>query len=388
MSDTLAFEGSLANFFPGPDEWLGPGVIFCDERIDMLLQLLDSRERCAAERLALQNGEPYLDLIEPRRSCRREVEVHFGVLLEPTLILLVGVEVVDDDVKLAIRKGGNDAVHEAEELHATAPFRMRGYNLAGSDLECCKQGRRSVPLVIVALSGQGAAVRQLQITLRSLQCLDRRLFVDAKDNGLRGWIDIQADNVGGLGCKLGIVALAPGFAGRQVDLVVSQEPPDILNANIAQRLGQKRSRPSRKSFRRRLVQQRKNPLVGRFRIDRLLARSRLVAETFKSMIGKAIPPETGNPGLYADFLGDRARAASGCSQQHNPGTLQVTLQRARRSATSFQRLAVFPRNPHFSCVRNHPDVESRLTFLEKRVLATLREEWLSLGAGTLENWLR
>jgi len=26
------------------------------------------------------------------------------------LILLVGVEVVDDDVKLAIRKGGNDAV--------------------------------------------------------------------------------------------------------------------------------------------------------------------------------------------------------------------------------------------------------------------------------------
>ncbi len=106
----MAFEGALANFFLGPDEWLGPLVIFSDEGIDVLLQLLDGGERCAAERLALQNGEPYLDLIEPRRSCRREVEVHLGVLLEPMLILLVGVEVVDDDVKLAIRKGGNDAV--------------------------------------------------------------------------------------------------------------------------------------------------------------------------------------------------------------------------------------------------------------------------------------
>ena len=135
------------------------------------------------------------------------------------LILLVGVEIIEDDVKLAIRKGGNDAVHEAEELDATAPIRMRGDDLSRGDLECCKQGRRAMPLVVVALAGQGAPVRQLQIALRSLQRLDRRLFVDAKDNGLRGRIDIETDNVGGFGRKLGIVALAPGLAGRKVDLV-------------------------------------------------------------------------------------------------------------------------------------------------------------------------
>src|SRR2546428_13107294 len=38
---------------------------------------------------------------------------------------------------------------------------------------------RAMPLVIVALAGQGAAVGQLQITLRALQGLDRGLLVHA-----------------------------------------------------------------------------------------------------------------------------------------------------------------------------------------------------------------
>ena len=78
-----------------------------------------------------------------------------------------------------------------------------------------------MPLVIVALTGQGAPIRQLQIALCPLQRLDRRFFVDAKDNGFGRRIDIEANNVGGLGCKLWIIALAPGFATRQIDLVSS-----------------------------------------------------------------------------------------------------------------------------------------------------------------------
>jgi hypothetical protein len=162
----------------------------------------------------------------------------------------------------------------------------------------------------VALSGQGAPIWQLQIALRPLQRLERRLFVDATDYGFRRRIDIEADKLGGLGCKLWIVE-APGFASRQIDLVVLQEAPDILDVKVGQRLGQKRSRPSRKPFRRRHVQQLKDPLAGRLRTDRLLARSWRVAETFKPMIGKAIPPETGDPRRPADLLGDRARTPTG-----------------------------------------------------------------------------
>ncbi len=48
-------------------------------------------------------------LIEPRRPRRGEVEFDVGMLLEPVLILLMGVEIIQDDVKFAARVGFDDA---------------------------------------------------------------------------------------------------------------------------------------------------------------------------------------------------------------------------------------------------------------------------------------
>ena len=72
-------------------------------------------------------------------------------------------------------------------------------------------------------------------TLRSLQSLDRGLLVHAQQDGLRRRGDAKADNIGGFGRKVRVVALTPGLASREVDLVATQEPPDILDVNIAQR---------------------------------------------------------------------------------------------------------------------------------------------------------
>ena len=85
-------------------------VICVDVSIDVLLELLEAREGGAAERLPLQDREPYLDLIEPGRAGGREMKFHIGMTLEPVLVLLVGAEVVEDDVKLAVRKGRSEAV--------------------------------------------------------------------------------------------------------------------------------------------------------------------------------------------------------------------------------------------------------------------------------------
>src|SRR5262249_61176775 len=99
-------------------------IVGCDECIDVLLQLLDRGERCARERLALEDGEPSLDLIEPRRPRRREMEVDLRMFLEPAVTPLMSVEIVEDDMQLAIRKGSHDVLHEAEELDTPAPLRM------------------------------------------------------------------------------------------------------------------------------------------------------------------------------------------------------------------------------------------------------------------------
>jgi hypothetical protein len=50
------------------------------------------------------------------------MKFHIGMGLEPVLVLLVGVEVVEDDVKLSVRKSPGDAIHEIEKLDAATPF--------------------------------------------------------------------------------------------------------------------------------------------------------------------------------------------------------------------------------------------------------------------------
>ena len=128
--------------------------------------------------IGLEGWKTSLDPIEPRRPRRGEMEVDVWMFLEPAIALLMGVEIIEDDVQLAIREGGNHAVHEAEELDTAPPLGMLGNNPAAGDFERCKQGRGAVPLVIVALAGQGASVRELQVALRPLQRLDRRLLID------------------------------------------------------------------------------------------------------------------------------------------------------------------------------------------------------------------
>src|SRR6201993_543910 len=246
---------------------------------------------------------------------------------------------------------------------------MRCDDLSGGDFERCKQRCRAMPLVIVALAGQGAAIGQLQIPLRSLQSLDRGLLVHAQHNGLRGRGDIEADNIGGFGRKVRVVALTPGLASRQVNLVAAQEPPDILDVNIAQRLGQQRAGPARKPFRGWLVQQLQNPLVGRLRIDRLLPRPQLVLQTFKAMVGIAMPPKADDPWLDPNFLGDRPRAAPRRRQKNYPRPLQIALQSHRGATARLKHLAICPRKVDFSCFGYHPYLESRPTIQEKWVLA-------------------
>ncbi|GLR95224.1 D-alanyl-lipoteichoic acid acyltransferase DltB (MBOAT superfamily) [Bradyrhizobium liaoningense] len=65
LSDTAAFETALTDLFLGPDEGLGSVVVCVDVGIDVFLKLLEAREGGAAERLPLQDGKPYFDLIEP-----------------------------------------------------------------------------------------------------------------------------------------------------------------------------------------------------------------------------------------------------------------------------------------------------------------------------------
>ena len=229
---------------------------------------------------------------------------------------------------------------------------------------CCG----AMPLVIVALAGQGAAIGQLQITLRSLQSLDRGLLVDAQHDRLSPAGDVEADNIGGFGREVRVVALAPGLASHQVNLVAAQEPPDISDMSTS---------PSASASRGPV--QRANPCGGGFSaaresacrpssIDRLSARPRLVLQPFKAMVGIAMPPRSTIRG-WTPTSWHRPGAAPIRRQQNNPCPLQIALQRHRARQHASSTLRSFLERWTSLASGIIPTLNRRLTFQEKRALA-------------------
>ena len=197
----------------GPDEGNGTAVVAGDEVIDVVPELVDIGEAGAGEGAALEDGEPDLDLVEPGAVGRGEMEADVWVAGEPAFALgLVGRKIVEDDVDLLAWIGGDDAVHEIEELDAPATLVVAGSDVAAEHVERGKQGRGAVALVVVAAAAERPSVGQLEIALGALQRLDVRLLVDRNDQRTLGRVEIEPDNLGRLGGKLGILADAPTLA--------------------------------------------------------------------------------------------------------------------------------------------------------------------------------
>ena len=138
---------------------------------------------------------------------------------------------------------------------------MAGGDLAGEHVESGEQGRRAVALVVVAVAAERSPVGQLQIALGPFERLDVRLLVDRQHDGVVRRVEVEPDDLGGLGDEVGIVALAPRLARGEIDLLAAQETPDGLVRHIDQLSRQQRRRPAAVARRRRLIEQRQDPLA-------------------------------------------------------------------------------------------------------------------------------
>ena len=164
--------------------------------------------------------------------------------VSPIALGLVGLEIVEHDVDLAVGIIGDHVVHEVEELGAPPALGVLGFDLAGGDLERREQGRGPAAFVVVGKAGERTAVGQLEVTLRALERLDRRLLVDREHDRVLRRRQVEPDDVGGLDGELGIGGAAPGFASRKIDPLHPQEPPDVLVADVAEVVGDQRRGPT------------------------------------------------------------------------------------------------------------------------------------------------
>ena len=107
-----------------PDERDGARVVAVDESIDVISELLDTDEAGSGQRIALQNGEPDLDLVEPGAVGRREVEADIGVAGQPTITLgLVRRQIVEDDVDFLARMVGEMSIPSLHHDSASSDSR-------------------------------------------------------------------------------------------------------------------------------------------------------------------------------------------------------------------------------------------------------------------------
>ena len=197
-----------------PHERPGTGVVVVGEVADLLLELGDGGEGTAADGLLRDEMEPDLDLVEPGSIGGGEVDVVAGPVGQPALDagMLVGGMVVDDEVDVEVRGHvGIDVLEEAQELLVARARPALGEDPAGGDVQGGEEGGGAVADVAVRHAFD-VAQPQGQEGLGALQGLALALLVDAQDQGMVGWIQVEANDVADLLDEEGI--------GRELEVLL------------------------------------------------------------------------------------------------------------------------------------------------------------------------
>jgi len=181
----------------GPFEGPGILVVAINERADIGFKLPDGGMNTSAEPLSGEFSEPALDLIDPRRRSRREVNMIMRPAREPRLDLggFMGGIVIHDDMD--IEPFGDlsiDFFEEVQELGRPMTLVAFADDEPRGHIECGKQRGRTMPHVAVRATF-GYARHHRQDRLLAIECLDLALLIDAEDKGSVGRGKIKADDI-------------------------------------------------------------------------------------------------------------------------------------------------------------------------------------------------
>src|SRR5271167_4312865 len=275
----------------GPGEGLGLLIVLFEEAVDRGLEVCDGSEDAALEPALCERGEEALDRIEPGRGRRREVERPSRISFEPSanIGMFVGGVVVDDGVdRLPRRDLSFDDIEETDELLMAMALHVAADHRAVEDVHRGEQRRRSVPLIVMR-HGSGAAFLQRQPGLRAVQRLNLALLVDRQDDGVRGRIDIEPDDVAQFVDETRIVGELELAHSVRLEAVLA---PDALNRADAEprRLRHQDAGPVGRLARRLAKRQRDDALDG------------LGAQGLDARGTRLVAQEPVEPRLYKAFL--------------------------------------------------------------------------------------
>jgi len=115
---------SAAHFALSPHKGGGVRSVGGGEILNGRNERVSALEAGVVQGLALEDAEPNLDLVEPAGAGRREMKGDVRMLGEPVVILLMGVQVVQDDVDLPVSGlVRHNLVHKGLEVGALLGLR-------------------------------------------------------------------------------------------------------------------------------------------------------------------------------------------------------------------------------------------------------------------------
>ena len=210
----------------------------------------------APDAVTRDHSQPDLDLVQPGGLGGGEMEGHVAVLFGPSLHggTFVNREVVQDHMDGLPPMTDHGLIQEPHKLLTGVAWRTSPYHLAAVHLQSGKQRNGPVSHVLDRLPFRPGRL-QRQRRLCAVQSLDRRLFVDAKNRCVLRRMQVQTQDVFGLGFKVRIRTghVPPQSMWLQPGLVPDTHDRDIAQAQTSSQTtrGPMRERPWRMLFRDR-----------------------------------------------------------------------------------------------------------------------------------------
>jgi len=141
---------------------------------------------------------------------------------------------------------GQDGIEKSSELdRPMAPMKLTDHV---ADVECGGQSRRAVTLVVMRPALDLVGLRR-QERLASVQRLNLRLLIDAKEHGAVGRMELQPQDVADFLDHQRVIRVLKGFTENRLQ---SKRSPDLLDRRAAQpsRLGHAVATPVGRASRR------------------------------------------------------------------------------------------------------------------------------------------
>jgi 20S proteasome alpha/beta subunit len=295
-------------------------VVLGDKPAQLAREVGHGREDAARQKIAFHLGEPELHLVEPRSGGGRVMQLHVRMRLEERQHRrrFMSRQVVRNDVDLAVAPlRRHDLLQEPDELVTGVARGRFADDRARLRFQGGIEGEGPVTDVLEAVA-LGAAGRQRQDRIASVEGLNRGLFIDAEDGCVLRRIQIQPDNLRRFRFEIGIGRSQVALQSMRLQ---AGPFPCALNNRVrhAQPIAEPPRRPMGGAVRRRLAGPAQDP---RFHLRRQHAsfRSTMAAAQSGNAV-RFIPGFPSRDGLRraVDALADRRVRVSVGEQQNDPG---------------------------------------------------------------------